>query len=111
MCGRYVLRATGRIVAPAFRLWKDPDLKPRYNIALSQPVAVVRCPAEKGERELAFLRWGLIPPWADDPSIGDHLANARSETVAIKRCIQVEAMLGGCRWILRVAPEDGICCF
>jgi tetratricopeptide (TPR) repeat protein len=47
-------------------------------------VAVVRQPAVSKARELALLRWGLIPAWADDPSVGDHLANARSETAATK---------------------------
>jgi putative SOS response-associated peptidase YedK len=83
MCGRFTLRATAKIVAPAFNLWQAPDLHPRYNIAPGQRVPVVRC-SETGERELVFLRWGLIPAWADNPSIGDHLANARSETVSIK---------------------------
>jgi putative SOS response-associated peptidase YedK len=54
------------------------------NIAPGQPAAVVRQEPGAEGRELTFLRWGLIPAWADDPSIGDRLANARSETAATK---------------------------
>jgi putative SOS response-associated peptidase YedK len=84
MCGRFTLRSSGEAVAEAFGLPQTPDLLPRFNIAPSQPVAVVRQkPGPRGP-ELAFLRWGLIPAWADDPSIGGRLANARSETAATK---------------------------
>jgi putative SOS response-associated peptidase YedK len=84
MCGRFTLRSPPQAVAEAFGLPEVPDLLPRFNIAPGQPVAVVRQqPGAKG-RELAFLRWGLVPAWADDPSIGDRLANARSETAATK---------------------------
>jgi len=84
MCGRFLLRSPGKVVAEAFDLSDVPDLLPRFNIAPSQPVAVVRQQAGADGRELAFLRWGLIPSWADDPSIGNRLANARSETAATK---------------------------
>jgi putative SOS response-associated peptidase YedK len=84
MCSRFTLRSAGETVAEAFRLADVADLVPRFNITPGQPVAVVRQqPGAKG-RELAFLRWGLIPAWAGDPSIGDRLANARSETAATK---------------------------
>jgi putative SOS response-associated peptidase YedK len=84
MCGRFTLRSTGEAVAEAFGLAEAPDLLPRFNIAPGQPVAVVREMPRAQERQLAYLRWGLIPAWADDPSIGDPLANARSETAATK---------------------------
>jgi putative SOS response-associated peptidase YedK len=58
-------------------------VEPRYNIAPTQYIAAVRN-AEDGERELALLRWGLIPFWAKDPSIGNRMINARAETVAEK---------------------------
>ena len=58
------------------------NLRPRYNVAPSQDVAVVR--AADGGRNLSMLRWGLIPAWAKDPAIGYRLINARSETVAEK---------------------------
>jgi putative SOS response-associated peptidase YedK len=56
-----------------------PALEPRYNVAPTQPAAVVR--AKPGGREVALLRWGLIPPWATDMGIGNHLLNARAETI------------------------------
>jgi len=71
-------------VAEAFGLPEVPDLFPRFNIAPGQPVAVVRQQPRAEGRELALLRWGLVPAWADDPSVGHLLANARSETAATK---------------------------
>jgi putative SOS response-associated peptidase YedK len=82
MCGRFLLRSPGKVVAKLFDLPEVPDLLPHFNIAPSQPVAVVREQAQ--DRQLAFLRWGLIPAWADDPAIGNRMANARSETAATK---------------------------
>ena len=58
------------------------NLRPRYNVAPSQDVAVVR--TNDDGRSLAMLRWGLIPAWARDPAIGHRLINARSETAAEK---------------------------
>ena len=84
MCGRFTLRSSPQAVAEAFALPDVPELFPRFNIAPGEPVAVVRQPAVSKGRELALLRWGLIPAWSDDPSIGERLANARSETAATK---------------------------
>ncbi len=79
MCGRFTLRASSEDVAAFFETnGPVPELRPRYNVAPSQPVAAVR--AEKTSRELAMLRWGLIPRWAKDPAIGFRLINARAET-------------------------------
>ena len=61
-----------------------PALPPRFNIAPTQDIAVVRQPSNNGSRELALLRWGLIPAWAKDPAIGNRMINARAETVATK---------------------------
>jgi putative SOS response-associated peptidase YedK len=84
MCGRFTLHSSGEVVAEAFGLPEVPQLQFRFNITPSQPVAVVRSVPSPGSRALVFLRWGLIPAWADDPSIGNRMANARSETVATK---------------------------
>ena len=59
------------------------DAEAAYNVAPSQDVLVARNGAA-GERELALLRWGLIPSWAKDPKIGYRTINARVETVATK---------------------------
>jgi putative SOS response-associated peptidase YedK len=84
MCGRYTLRSPSRVIAQEFGVGGELELFPRFNIAPTQQVAVVRqMPAAQG-RELAFLRWGLIPSWASDPSMGNRLINARSETAAVK---------------------------
>jgi putative SOS response-associated peptidase YedK len=84
MCGRFTLTDPDADLAVQFNLPEVPDLAPRYNIAPSQLVAAVRVPPGSTERELALLRWGLIPFWAKDPAIGNRMINARSETVAEK---------------------------
>lgn len=83
MCGRFTLRTPARDIARAFDLREVADLRPRYNIAPSQPIAAVRLNPAR-ERELVLLRWGLIPSCADDPKIGYRTINARAETVASK---------------------------
>lgn len=91
MCGRFTLRAPASVIAEEFGLFDVAPFDARYNIAPTQPVAVVRRTAQSAvpARELAWLRWGLIPSWADDPSIGNRLINARSETVAEKPAFRV----------------------
>jgi putative SOS response-associated peptidase YedK len=83
MCGRFTLRAPAQAVEQLFPLFELADVPPRYNIAPTQPVLAVRAGAE-GKPEPVRLRWGLVPSWAADPSIGNRLINARSETVAGK---------------------------
>jgi len=83
MCGRYTNRFTWKELHERLDLIGTPlNLRPRYNVAPSQDVAVVR--ASNAGRTLAMLRWGLIPGWARDPTIGHKLINARSETAAEK---------------------------
>jgi putative SOS response-associated peptidase YedK len=82
MCGRFTLRTPTPILIEHFGLARIPALPPRFNIAPTQDVAVVRQPA--AAREVALLRWGLIPAWAKDPAIGNRMINARAETVATK---------------------------
>ena len=82
MCGRYALTSSPAVIAERFHLLWTPELAPHYNIAPGQAIPVVR---ETGQgRELAFLRWGLIPSWAKEASIGMRLINARGETLADK---------------------------
>jgi len=59
-----------------------PTLEPRYNIAPTQPIPAVL--QQGGDRHFTHLRWGLIPPWAKDLSMGARMINARSETAAEK---------------------------
>ena len=83
MCGRYELHTHPAALALAFGVPAPPELLARYNIAPTQQVPIVRENAA-GERELVEMRWGLVPRWAKDPSIGAKMINARAETVAVK---------------------------
>jgi putative SOS response-associated peptidase YedK len=80
MCGRFTLQISPEMLAQIFGLIETPSYPARYNIAPSQKVAVIRQTAG-GQNRLDFLRWGLIPSWAEDASIGYKLINGRSETV------------------------------
>jgi putative SOS response-associated peptidase YedK len=86
MCGRFTLRASPKVIAEQFALFEMPDFAARFNIAPSQAVPIVRLrPGEATpRRELVLVHWGLIPPWAEDPSIGNRLINARAETAGEK---------------------------
>lgn len=84
MCGRFTLTSSPEVVADLFDLAEPPPLTPRYNIAPTQESSLVRVLEIAGERKVDFLRWGLIPHWARDPSIGNRMINARSETVENK---------------------------
>ena len=91
MCGRYTNRFTWKELHERLDLIGTPlNLRPRYNVAPSQDVAVVRAATTGSQpgagigRTLAMLRWGLIPGWARDPTIGHKLINARCETAAEK---------------------------
>jgi len=75
--------APADVIKREFGVPEPSSITPRYNIAPSQSVAVIRADAQ-GLRSLDMLRWGLVPHWAKDPSIGNRLINARAETVAEK---------------------------
>jgi len=88
MCGRFAFYSPSEATAALFGVngVLAPDVvvkEPRYNIAPTQFVAAIRDNNEQG-RELVMLRWGLVPFWAKDPSIGNRMINARAETVAEK---------------------------
>ena len=80
MCGRYSLHANPGVIALAFKLGVAIDWSARYNITPSSRIVIVREDAAAG-RVAALIKWGLIPGWAKDPTIGNKLANARGETV------------------------------
>ena len=83
MCGRYRLSRRKQLVEEYFgTVSGDDEWNPRYNIAPSQPVIAIRQDAAKPVRTLSTMRWGLVPSWAKDPSIGYKTINARAETVA-----------------------------
>ena len=85
MCGRYRLSRRKQLVQEYFdSLPGDEDWSPRYNIAPTQPVPVVRQNPKEPRRELSLMRWGLIPSWSKDISGAGVMINARSETAATK---------------------------
>lgn len=105
MCGRYVLTTPSEAIAAVFHLADFSALSPRWNIAPSQMIAAVRAePVDSGppRRALRLLRWGLIPAWADDPSIANRLINCRSESAAVKPSFRAAFRARRC-----VIPADG----
>lgn len=123
MCGRYELHSHPNAIALAFGLAYPPGIHARFNIAPTQQVPIVRVNAD-GERELVQVRWGLVPRWAKDPSIGVRMINARAETVATRsayatayrrhRCLlpadgfyEWTTRADGSKQPIRVAMKDG----
>lgn len=121
MCGRYALTTPIEGIRALFGFEKIPNLPARYNIAPTQAVLAVR---DQGGAPACFMaRWGLIPGWAKDPSIGAKMINARAETLREKpafrtafqrrRClIPADAFyewktLNGVKQPFRIAFEDG----
>ncbi|SON54732.1 hypothetical protein HDIA_1191 [Hartmannibacter diazotrophicus] len=82
MCGRFTLIATPDEVRRYFRYDEQPNFPPRYNIAPTQPIAVVI--AGKETTHFRLMRWGLIPGWVKDTAKFPLLINARSESAAEK---------------------------
>jgi len=78
MCGRFVCDLPPKILSEHFAVTVPPDIPRSFNIAPSSRILAVRC-LEEG-RELALIRWGLVPSWAKDAAHAAHLINARSET-------------------------------
>lgn len=83
MCGRFAFYSPSEATAALFAVNDALPVEARYNIAPTQYVAAIRNDGETG-RQLLMLRWGLVPFWAKDPSIGNRMINARAETVAEK---------------------------
>lgn len=82
MCGRFTLTATPESIRSFFDWLEVADeVLPRYNIAPTQPVAVV---ANNHREKLDFFTWGLVPSWAKDPKMASRMINARAETLAEK---------------------------
>ena len=82
MCGRYALAVTPEELEQEFSLIRIEWFPPRYNIAPTQPIHVIR--AEKGARAAALVRWGLVPSWAKNPADLPLFFNARAETAPDK---------------------------
>ncbi|MGB0371880.1 MAG: SOS response-associated peptidase [Opitutales bacterium] len=82
MCGRYVITASGQVIADAFGLDTIPQLSPSYNIFPGQPIMAIRrsLSSQTNRLEANWFNWGLVPSWADSPKIAFKTINARSET-------------------------------
>ena len=103
MCGRYRLSRKKQIIEEYFATGPgEHDFDPRYNIAPTQPVAIIRQNPGNHGRALSLARWGLIPSWAKDPTIASSTINARSETAATKPAFSDALKFQRC-----LIPADG----
>jgi len=102
MCGRFTLISPGEVLAEFFELVDAPTVSPRYNIAPTQAVGVVRHDRDRGIRRFDLMHWGLIPSWAKDTAIGTRMINARSETAATKPSFRSAVKYRRC-----LLPTDG----
>lgn len=103
MCGRYRLSRRKQLVEEYFDCSSDEsDWSPRYNIAPTQPIPVIRQHPKEPIRELSLMRWGLIPSWAKESSIAAKMINARSETVSTKPAFRDPLKFRRC-----LIPADG----
>jgi putative SOS response-associated peptidase YedK len=82
MCGRYVITSTPEAIRALFGYAEQPNFPPRYNVAPTQPIPIVRL--ADGKRQFALMRWGLLPAWVKDPKSFSLLINARGESVLDK---------------------------
>jgi putative SOS response-associated peptidase YedK len=102
MCGRYRLSRRKQIIEEHFdSVSEEEDWSPRYNIAPTQPVPIIR-QHPKEHRDLSLVRWGLIPSWAKDASSSAQMINARSETAATKPAFRDALASRRC-----LVPADG----
>jgi putative SOS response-associated peptidase YedK len=100
MCGRFAQRTPAKTLAREYRVDDIPDIEPRYNIAPAQDILSVRRTGER--REAALIKWGLVPSWAKDTSIGAKLINARSEMITEKPSFREAFKRRRC-----IIPADG----
>jgi len=103
MCGRYRLSRRKQIIEQYFGSapWDD-DWDPRFNIAPTQPIPVVRQHPKEPVRQISTMRWGLVPYWAKDSSGAASTINARSETAATKPAFRDPLKFRRC-----LIPADG----
>jgi putative SOS response-associated peptidase YedK len=102
MCGRYELHSNPSAIALAFGLAHPPDVQARYNIAPMTDVPIVRVSTDGEHREVVRMRWGMVPRWAKDPSVGARMINARGETLADRPSFQMPYRRHRC-----LLPADG----
>jgi putative SOS response-associated peptidase YedK len=100
MCGRYTLTSAPEALRALFGYEEQPNFPPRYNIAPTQPIAIVRL--VDGKRQFALVRWGLLPSWVKDPKAFTLLINARGESAAEKPAFRAAMKRRRC-----LIPADG----
>lgn len=100
MCGRYTLTSAPEAIRALFRYDEQPNFPPRYNIAPTQPIGIVR--VVNGKRQFALVRWGLLPSWVKDPNAFSLLINARGESVNDKPAFRAAMKYRRC-----LIPADG----
>jgi putative SOS response-associated peptidase YedK len=100
MCGRYASTLSPEAMRALFRYLEQPNFPPRYNIAPTQPIAIVR--TVEGKRQFALVRWGLIPSWVKDPRAFSLVINARGESVNEKPAFKNAMKYRRC-----LVPADG----
>jgi putative SOS response-associated peptidase YedK len=100
MCGRYLITSAPEAFRRLFGYPEQPNFPPRYNVAPTQPIPVVR--VLEGRRQFALLRWGLIPPWVEDPRKFSLLINARADSVNDKPAFRNAMRRRRC-----LVPADG----
>jgi putative SOS response-associated peptidase YedK len=100
MCGRYTVTATPEVLRALFGYAEQPNFPPRYNVAPTQPIAIVRL--MNGKRQFALVRWGLLPSWVKDPKAFSLLISARGETVNEKPAYKAAMKRRRC-----LIPADG----
>jgi putative SOS response-associated peptidase YedK len=94
MCGRFTLTVDAETLEEAYQIEDmSGDWSPRYNIAPTQSVAVL---VSSQKRQLEWMRWGLVPSWAKDISVGNQMINARSETLVEKPSFRKAFQKGRC---------------
>jgi len=103
MCGRYRLSRRKQIIEEHFdAISGEEDWSPRYNVAPTQPVPIIRQHPKEPVRQLSLVRWGLIPSWSKDMSGAAAMINARSETAATKPAFRDALKSRRC-----LVPADG----
>jgi putative SOS response-associated peptidase YedK len=100
MCGRYTLTASPEVLRALFAYAEQPNFPQRFNIAPTQPIAIVRL--VEGKRQFALVRWGLLPSWVKDPKTFTLLINARGESVTDKPAFRAAMKRRRC-----LIPADG----
>jgi len=100
MCGRYAITLPPEAMREAFAYREQPNFPPRYNIAPTQPVPVVRL--DEGRRQFILMRWGFIPGWVKDPKTFPLVINVRSESAREKPSFRAAFIRRRC-----LMPADG----